>query len=66
MKMNTLQKLYWESQSIHDKLFSLEHRMRRLTRDGKNCVRTQEKYFKLLDALREINASMLLLEDKTA
>ena len=60
--MTDLQEKYWRSQMLYDKLFSLEHHMRKLALQGKTPQKTLAKYWTLIDELREINAEMIMME----
>jgi hypothetical protein len=62
METTRLQELFWMAHTLNDKLFALEARMRRIVGQGKSCVKTQNRYYELLDELREVNAEMLLIE----
>jgi len=65
METTKLQEMYWEAQTLHNKLFALENYIEKLRIRGRRCVKVQEKYFSLLNELRELNADMLLLESDT-
>ena len=58
-----LQNLYWQSQTLHDKLFSLEHHIRKTTAQGKTPHKALAKYLEILDELRETSAEMLLHDE---
>jgi hypothetical protein len=58
-----LQAHYWHSQLLYDKMFSLEHYMRKLAGQGKTPKKVLEKYLETLDDLRGVNAEMLMLEN---
>jgi len=62
METTKLQEMYWEAQTLHNKLFALENYIEKLRNRGRRCVRVQQKYFALLTQLRELNADMLMLE----
>jgi hypothetical protein len=60
--MTKLQELYWSAQTLHDKIFSLERYIYKITAQGKTPRKTYERYFSLLDELRMLNAEMLMIE----
>jgi len=62
MDQTTLQALYWQSQLLHDKLFSLEHIIRKISAQGKTPQKALSKYLETIDDLRETSAEMILTE----
>lgn len=57
-----LQELYWATVTLNAQIFAIMEHMRKLTEQGKTCIKTQKKYFDLVDKLNEMRAEMLLLE----
>lgn len=64
MNTNTtkLQDLYWNSIKIYSQIIAVDQYMRKLTEQGKSCIKTQAKYFELWDTYRVMQAEMVLLE----
>ena len=62
MHTTRMQDLYWLTQTIHDKCFALETQIYRCRRRGHQPNKIYNKYFALLDELRQANAEMLMID----
>ena len=60
--MGRLQELYVQSQTLHDRMFSLENRIHSMVKQGRTPRKAWQRYLDLFDELRGVEAEMVIIQ----